>query len=107
VLTEDELTKDCNGKIAPQGEILKKYGLTRETPLFYYVLKESEVRNNGNELGPTGSHIVAETIYAALKRDPKSYMNDPAGAIPPTWEFPSGRDTIKSLGDLFARATEF
>ena len=107
VLTEDELTNDCNGKITPQGEILKKYGLTRETPLFYYVLKESEVRNNGNELGPTGSHIVAETIYTALKRDPKSYMNDPAGAIPPTWEFPSGRDTIKSLGDLFARATEF
>jgi hypothetical protein len=107
VLTEDELTKDCKGKITPQGEILKEYRMTRETPLFYYILKESEVRNNGNELGPTGSHIVAETIYAALKHDPKSYVNDPAGAAPPTWEFPSGRDTIKSLSDLFARAIEF
>jgi hypothetical protein len=107
VLTEDELTNDCNGDITLQGEVLKEYRMTRETPLFYYILKESELRNNGNQLGPTGSDIVAETIYAALKHDPKSYMNDPAGAVPPTWQFPSGKDTIKSLGDLFARAKEF
>ena len=107
VLTEDELINDCNGRITPQGKVLRKYGMTRETPLFYYILKESEVRNIGNELGPTGSHIVAETIYAALKHDPKSYLNDPAGTASPTWEFPSGRNTIKSLADLFARAIEF
>jgi hypothetical protein len=107
VLIEDELTNDCNGNVTLQGEILKEYRMTRETPLFYYILKESEVRNNGNKLGPTGSHIVAETIYAALKRDSTSYLNDPAGAAPPTWQFPSGKDTIKSLADLFARAKEF
>jgi hypothetical protein len=107
VLTEDELTNDCNGKITRQGEVLKEYRMTRETPLFYYVLKESEVRNNGNKLGPTGSHIIAETIYAALKHDPTSYLNDPAGADPPTWEFPSGKDTLTSLADLFEKSVEF
>jgi hypothetical protein len=107
VLTEDELINDCDGKITPQGKVLKKHRMTEETPLFYYILKESEVRNNGNELGPTGSHIVAETIYAALKHDPTSYLNDPAGAVPPTWQFSTGNDTIKSLADLFARAKDF
>src|SRR5204863_5634547 len=107
VLTEDELTTDCNGSITLQGEILKAYRLTRETPLFYYILKESEVRNNGNSLGPTGSHIVAETIYAVLKTDPASYLNDPAGATYPVWEFPSGKGAIRSLIQLFKRANEF
>ena len=107
VLTEDELTNDCEGKTTRQGEVLKAYGMTRDTPLFYYILKESAVRNNGNELGPTGSHVVAETIYAALKHDPGSYLNDPAGAEPPIWDFPSGRKTITSLTALFAKAIEF
>jgi Animal haem peroxidase len=107
VLTEDELTNDCRGKITPQGEVLKAYRMTRDTPLFYYILKESEVRNNGNELGPTGSHIVAETIYAALMHDPTSYLKDPAGAEPPIWEFPAGPKTITSLISLFKRAVEF
>ena len=106
-LTEDELTNDCNGRITRQGVILKGYGMTRNTPLFYYILKESEVRNNGNELGPVGSHIVAETIYAALKRDTTSYLNNPAGFEPPIWEFPSGRKTITSLTALLKKAIEF
>ena len=107
VLTEDEVTNDCHGRITPQGEVLKAYRMTRQTPLFYYILKESEVRNNGNELGPTGSHIVAETIYAALAHDPTSYLSDPAGAEPPIWEFPSGPKTISSLTGLFRKAIEF
>jgi hypothetical protein len=103
----DELIRDCKGAITPQGQILQDYGLTQETPLFYYVLKESEVRNFGNRLGPTGSRIVAETVYAALMHDPKSYFNDPAGAAPPTWNFPGGSDQIKSLADLFSKSNEF
>lgn len=105
-LTEDELTADCDGKTTSQGEVLKVYGLTDETPLFYYILKESEVRNNGNRLGPTGSHIVAETIYAALKHDSSSYLSDPAGAVPPVWDFPTGKRTIETLRDLFQLADE-
>jgi hypothetical protein len=106
-LTEDELVNDCTGKITPQGEVLQTYDMTEETPLFYYILKESEVRNNGNQLGPTGSHIVAETIYAALKADSTSYLNDPAGAAYPVWDFPSGKGAIQSLIDLFKHANEF
>ena len=107
LLTQDELTTDCNGVLTPQGDVLKTYDLTEETPLFYYILKESEVRNNGDRLGPTGSRIVAETIYAALKSDQTSYINDPDGANYPVWKFPTGEGTILSLIELFMRATEF
>ncbi len=106
-LTEDELTTDCNAVLTQEGDLLKTYDLTEETPLFYYILKESEVRNNGNRLGPIGSRIVAETIYAALKSDPTSYINDPNGVNYPVWEFPTGKDTIESLIELFKRANEF
>lgn len=106
-LTDDELVNDCQGNLTPQGKVLKAYDMTEETPLFYYILKESEVRNNGNQLGPTASHIVAETIYAALKTDPSSYMNNPTGDAYPVWDFPSGSDTIRSLIQLFKRANEF
>lgn len=103
----DELIRDCKGAVTPQGHVLQDFGLTEQTPLFYYILKESEVRNFGNRLGPTGSRIVAETIYAALIHDQTSYFNDPEGAVPPIWNFPSGEDQIDSLADLFSKSTDF
>ena len=45
------------------------------TPLWYYVLKEAEVRENGNSLGDVGSRVIAETILGLLRYDPMSYLN--------------------------------
>jgi len=54
VLTEQELTQNSNGESTEQGRILSRTGLAHETSLWYYILKESEVRNNGNRLVPLG-----------------------------------------------------
>jgi hypothetical protein len=49
--------------------------LLSKTPLWYYVLREAMVVNNGNQLGPLGGQIVAETFVRMLKRDGDSFMN--------------------------------
>jgi len=50
-------------------------GLDASTPLWYYVLREASVVNDGERLGPVGGRIVAETILALLRRDEFSYLN--------------------------------
>ncbi len=45
------------------------------SPLWYYVLRESEVQNGGLHLGQVGGTIVAETIIGLLEVDPESFIN--------------------------------
>lgn len=59
---------------------LKPYGMDRNTPLWYYVLKEAEVMENGLRLGPVGGTIVGEVFLGLLKGDPTSYL-----AVQPNW----------------------
>jgi hypothetical protein len=54
---------------------LNKLGYQGETPLFYYILKEAEVRNNGHFLGEVGGRIVAEVLLGLLGGDSTSYRN--------------------------------
>lgn len=54
--------------------ILQKYGFDTKTPLWYYLLKESELRHSGHRLGPVGSLIVGNVIIGALYADPNSYV---------------------------------
>jgi hypothetical protein len=107
-LTAPELTTKSNGEETEAGKVLKQRPewLTN-TPLWYYILKEAEVIHNGSRLGPTGSHIVAETIFGALRSDPDSYFNhlETKGA-PPTWPFPSGPRPLYGLSELFRLAPE-
>jgi hypothetical protein len=44
------------------------------TPLWYYILREAEVRREGDKLGPVGGHIVAEVIINLIREDPTSYL---------------------------------
>jgi Animal haem peroxidase len=55
---------------------LFRYGLDfqHSTPLFYYVLKEAEVRASGLTLGPVGGRIVAEVFIGLLQTDPGSWV---------------------------------
>lgn len=48
--------------------------LTRHTPLWYYILRESDIRENGRRLGPVGGRIVAETFIGLLQGDRLSYL---------------------------------
>jgi hypothetical protein len=85
-------------------------GVLEPTPLWFYILKESELTpdtagNTGRQLGPTGARIVAETLLGMLRTDPASYINQN-----PTWQptIPgtNGKDGTFGLPDLigFARS---
>ena len=50
-------------------------GLDASTPLWYYILREAQVFNDGRRLGPVGGRIVAETLLGLLARDEFSYLN--------------------------------
>jgi len=53
---------------------LEPYGMKKSTPLWYYILKEAEVMENGLRLGPVGSGIVGEVFIGLLKADRSSYL---------------------------------
>jgi len=50
------------------------------TPLFYYILKEAQLREDGLRLGPVGARIVAEVFIGLLQLDPDSYLS-----VQPNW----------------------
>lgn len=49
--------------------------LDRSTPLWYYVLREARVQEDGLRLGEVGGRIVAEVFLGMLQLDPASYLN--------------------------------
>jgi hypothetical protein len=76
---------------------LGTFGWSGETPLWYYLLKEAEAREDGERLGPVGSLIVGEVLLGIIDGDPESFRS-----LDPTWQptLPSrtpGRFTIADL----------
>jgi Animal haem peroxidase len=67
------------------------------TPLWYYVLKEAELLNDGLRLGPVGGRIVAEVIIGLLQLDPAGYLQQQ-----PAWQptLPSATPGIWRITDL-------
>jgi hypothetical protein len=66
---------------AAQLSDLKPYNMDRSTPLWFYILKEAELMENGLRLGPVGSRIVGEVFIGLLKADETSYL-----AAEPRWK---------------------
>jgi hypothetical protein len=62
-------------------ELSNDSGWGGEAPLWYYILKEAEVLHNGEQLGPVGGRIMAETLVGLLQRDPNSYLY-----LDPSWK---------------------
>jgi hypothetical protein len=84
---------------------LTESGWGGEAPLWFYILKEAELLQNGEQLGPVGGRIMAETLVGLLQRDPNSYLYldaawKPTQPIAPT----TGQFTFADLLK-FARAT--
>jgi hypothetical protein len=52
------------------------------TPLFYYILKEAQLREDGLRLGPMAARIVAEVFIGLLQLDPDSYLSVQPGWVP-------------------------
>lgn len=53
---------------------LKEHGLHYRTPLWFYVLREAALQENGERLGPVGARIVTEVFIGLLQGDDKSYL---------------------------------
>jgi hypothetical protein len=74
-----------------------------ETPLWFYVLREAEVRSRGERLGPVGGRIVAEVLIGLLEGDPSSFLRQQ-----PNWRpagIPAARRGRFTLADLLRFAT--
>jgi heme peroxidase len=59
---------------------LGAHGWRGETPLWYYVMRESAAREDGVRLGAVGGRIVAEVLIGLLQADSTAYL-----AADPTW----------------------
>jgi len=68
-----------SGLPAAEVAVLNSSGslLLNRTPLWYYVLREASVLGGGNQMGPVGARIIAETFVRILKRDASSFLNVP------------------------------
>jgi hypothetical protein len=53
----------------------------RSTPLWYYVLKEAALIQEGRQLGPVGGRIVGEVFIGLLQTDSDAYLN-----LRPDWK---------------------
>jgi hypothetical protein len=97
-LTEAELQQGNTDEI---NAALAAGGFLQNTPLWFYVLKEAEVRANGNYLGEVGSRIVVETLIGQLLADPDSYLRRGDGWTPLLGAMPAGGEPIVTIADLF------
>ena len=84
-------TSQADALQAGSGALLKR------TPLWYYVLREAAVLRNGEQLGPVGGRIVAQTFLTMLRRDPDSFLNQPAVFTPFLPSAASGSFTFTDL----------
>ncbi len=87
---EEPLTADEAG--------LATYGWQSETTLWYYILKEAEVRHGGAQLGPVGGRIVAEVLLGLIGADRDSFLNADAAWVP---TLPAAQPDDFTMADLF------
>ena len=71
--------------------------LVKKTPLWYYILREATVLHAGEQLGPVGGRIVAETFIRILKRDATSFLNVSGGFTPSLPSASAGDFTFADL----------
>jgi hypothetical protein len=69
-----------------------------KAPLWFYILKESELAG-GLRVGPVGGRIIAEVILGILSLDRDSYVNAAAGWTPPTLPYACG-DMLLQAGAI-------
>lgn len=103
-LKPGELTAGEDPAIA---QILTDTFFDHRTPLWYYILREAAVQQNGEHLGEVGSRIVCETILFFLKSDPNSYLHhrsDTAVKANGIDVDPGSGGTIRNLRNILAFA---
>src|SRR5439155_21155399 len=58
----------------PDSNVARAQGLEHQTPLWYYILKEAQIKGKGEHLGPVGSRILAEVFVGILQGDSNSFL---------------------------------
>jgi Animal haem peroxidase len=91
-LTSDEIASGADGAVA------RKHGLHLRTPLWYYILKEAQLRGNGERLGPVGATIVSEVFVGLVQGDRQSFLS--ASSKPWRPELPSKTPGDFTMADL-------
>jgi hypothetical protein len=74
---------------------VKPLGFDGATPLWFYILKESELKVEGKALGPVGARIVAEVFIGLLQGDSTSYLRQN-----PNWKPTLGQGQDFKMADL-------
>jgi hypothetical protein len=75
-----------------------------QTPLWYYILKEAELIQKGQMLGPVGGRIVAEVFIGLLLHDPQSYLVAQPNFQPKAGQFGAPKDGQFGIADLIRQA---
>ena len=99
VLDEAQLLQ---GNSNDMHDILSRANFLERTPLWFYILQEARVQNDGHALGALGSKIVGGTIVSLLQVDSDSYLNEEGGP----WTPDQGIVT-KVTGTPFKRMIDF
>jgi len=63
------------------GDVIKKFNIGSQTPLWYYLLREAEISTGAQHLGPIGAAIVAEVFVGLLQDDPESVLCAPTPSL--------------------------
>lgn len=63
--------------VLPESDLadLKPFNLHNRTPLWFYVLREADVKSDAKRLGPVGGRIVGEVMIGLLQGDSTSYLS--------------------------------
>jgi hypothetical protein len=67
--------------------------------LWFYVLREAQVKAGGEHLGPVGGRIVGEVIVGLIEGDSQSYLTQD-----PTWTPTYGSSGTFEMTDLLTTA---
>jgi hypothetical protein len=60
---------------------LRPYGLENRAPLWFNLLREAQVAEKAERLGPAGARIVAEVFIGLMQGDDESFLTQE-----PAWE---------------------
>ena len=53
---------------------LRPHGLQNRAPLWFYILREADLAENGERLGPIGARIVTEVFIGLMQGDDESFL---------------------------------
>ena len=80
----------------PHSAVIMAQGFDKKTPLWFYILKEAEVRNGGLRLGDVGGRLVGETFHGLVEGSDHSILKEDG------WKpsLPAHRPDRFSMNDL-------